>query len=151
MSAPRGNFAAIPTSAHHSPPLLMLRHSLGPLGDVYFYRALLFCKEYLRSGELVSSWSALACYAAWPDDPEAMQLAFRAAGAVCGPKDELWEWHQYNGWLIQMRKRAADKKARQRAAGRASGRARRLAKRARVAVQKSNGLRTVKRLQKVSK
>ena len=123
MSGPRGTFAAIPFKAHHSPPLANLRAQLGPLHDVYFYRAMLWCKEYLRSGRLEGAWSALASFVQWPDDAEALAIAFRLAGVVSGEHDDMWEWDEYNGWLIRRAKEESERKRKERQAAKAKSRA----------------------------
>jgi len=150
-SRDRGNFVAVPTSAHHSPQLARLRTALGPLGDAYYYRAVLYCKDYLPSGELWHDWPGVATFVNWPDDPVELCAAFRSAGVVVGLADELWEWDLYNGWLIRVRRKAAEKKARQRAASEAAARAKRAKRKAAKRLLRSIPARPapIKSLQKV--
>ena len=118
MAGPRGLFFAVPCNAHHSPQLAALRLALGSTGDAYFYRALAFCKEYEQSGCLAQSWAAVAGFVLWPESPDDLAAAFRAAGAVEGAMDEIWGWHYWNGYLIDKAKKDAKRVADKRRAGR---------------------------------
>jgi hypothetical protein len=97
---------AIDCSADSSPPLFRLRNQAGPLADVYYYRAVAFCKLYAPDGQLENSWPDLAAYLRWPDAPEELRDLCRACGVVSPPRDRLYLWFESNGWIL--RQKAAD-------------------------------------------
>ena len=125
MPGPRGLFVAVDCAAHHSPQLAALRSALGSTADAYYYRALQFAKTYQQTGQLGASWTALAGFVLWPDDPQSLACAFRMAGLVHGERDELVCWERWNGWLIEKARKDAKRMADKRRAGRLGARVRR--------------------------
>jgi hypothetical protein len=139
MAGPRGLWAALPCDAHYSEPLAAMRRQNRPDSDVYYYRALAWAKVYAQRGEMVGRWTALAEWARWPDEPRDLEAMFVGAGAVEGPKQELYLWHRFNGWILEKYEKDARRQRDKRRAGLASARARR---------KKASAGATRKRLQK---
>lgn len=139
MGGPRGAWAAVPVSADQSPPLQRLRRAHGPLGDVYFYRAVLWTMSYRPMGQLLNAWEDLALAVRWPDGPGSLQASFRAAGAVAGEQDTLWSWEIFNGAILAKMERDRKRHADKTRAGRIGARKRRAARRQTQSAKRSVG------------
>jgi hypothetical protein len=119
---------AVDVSLDNSPPLASLRQFQGPTADVYFYRALAFCKLYARGGAIREMWPAVAGFVRWPDSWEDLRDLWRNAGLVFGPEDELFQWMGTNGWLIAKGEAAAKRSRQNRRAARIGAKRRRAAR-----------------------
>ena len=103
--APRAWFA-VDCAADQSPPLVRLRAAAGPQADIYYVRALAFCKLYAPAGDLETLWADLAAFVRWDGAPGELRDLFRAVGLALPPRDRLYLWYESNGWIL--RARAAD-------------------------------------------
>jgi len=126
MSGPRGLWAALPCDVHYSEPMARVRRMYSPTADVYYYRAIAWCKAYeVKSGEMFGRWEGFAAWAQWPDSPEGLEHLFTASGLVVGAKQELFWWYRFNGWILAKYDRDAKRQRDRRRAGKASAKARR--------------------------
>lgn len=111
--------------ADQSPQLSMLRGETDDCGDLYYYRALSWCKRYAKKGQLAQWWPALAPAVRWPGTWEQLRELWRKCHVVEGSLDEIFDWFDVNGWILARANAAAKHMADKRRAGRASAKSRR--------------------------
>lgn len=125
MPRSHGLWAAVSCDVDACPQLDTLRVLTDDVGDLYYYRAVIWSKRFCPKGQLAQWWPALARAVRWPSPWEELRDLWRKAGVVVGSLDELFDWHKVNGWIIERAEKAARHMEQKRAAGRKSGRVRR--------------------------
>jgi hypothetical protein len=101
------------------------------LADIYYLRALSFCKQFAQAGELENSWDDLRVFIRWPGELSELRDAFCECGIVDRQRRcLLYRWEESNGWIVRKYAQDAKRQMDKRKAGRASARARRVRARA---------------------
>jgi hypothetical protein len=121
----RISWYGVACDADGAPQLAGLRAVAGETADLYYYRALGWCKRYCKRGQLAEWWPALAVSVRWPGRWEELRDLWRRHHVVVGTLDEIFDWDGVNGWLIRRLEAAAKHVADKRRAGRKSGKVRR--------------------------
>ena len=120
-----GLWFGVSCDADASPQLAMLRAETDDTGDLYYYRALGWCKRFCRTGNLADWWQALSTSIRWPGQWSELRDIWRKCHVVEGSLDSLFDWARLNSWLVGRQDKAKNHMAEKRAAGVASGKSRR--------------------------
>ena len=126
MPPSHGTWVAVSCDADQSPELMRLRDILGETGDVFYYRAVAWCKKFEHFGMLSDHWGILRRATRFEGSADELRDAFRMSGAVLPDrKDQLFDWVRTNGWILAKQEKDRKRVEARRKAAKVSAKVRR--------------------------